>query len=64
MSEIKIDKGVPMPTKYPWKSMEIGDSFVFPYRPSNKGLYRCAAHAGIKISIRKEGDGIRIWRIA
>ena len=76
MSEVKIDKGVPMPERssqsdrlYPWKQMEVGDSFVMqPHKSPN--------HAGnmMRYQQRKTGRGyrsrtqddgtIRVWRVS
>ena len=79
--DIKIDKGVPIPppfigvARYPWRTMEIGDSFLYPLRPGKEmqALRRDAsAHAastgkriGRKFRLRTlEGEaGVRVWRI-
>lgn len=65
----KIEKGVAMPerkrgrpTRYPWAQMEIGDSFVAPYKPN---LVLAAARYQKKFSYRKQSDGtVRVWRVA
>lgn len=75
---ISIDKGIPVPknnrgrpAKYPFASMDIGDSFVSDGDGSNTSgckAYNAArqygrAH-GMKFSGRKEGEGkVRIWRV-
>lgn len=76
---INIDKGVPIPDrkrghgrlckyrcKYPWRDMEVGDSFV--YEGTHKSASAISSYPtkvfGMKFSTRKEGDKIRIWRIA
>jgi hypothetical protein len=86
MSEYKIEKGVPVPpivrkgvthkTKYPWREMEVGDSFFVP-RPDGKDvkiMQTCfsgkkrAARFGIRTKTRQWTEngvlGIRVWRIA
>ena len=71
---IKIDTGVPVksPYKYPFQTMNIGDSFFVP-EPTNPMSVRVAAYqyAGrhqIKFVTRllEEGKktGVRVWRIA
>jgi uncharacterized protein (DUF2249 family) len=63
---IKIDKNITIPdkrNKYPWDTMEIGDSF---YTNSN---VRMLTHTrskvyGHKYSVRKEENGFRVWRVA
>lgn len=74
MTDIKIEKGVPLlkkrygGLKYPFGKMEVGDSFVF----GPEGVDSCASSARTyaiknnkKFAHRKLGDGrVRIWRIA
>lgn len=75
---IKIDKGIELPPgrttrKYPWREMEIGDSFYvsddeFP------GLYgherfrtlvsAAGTRMGLRFSVRKVEGGLRVWRTA
>lgn len=70
---IKVDKGIPAPErengrpcKYPWRLMNVGDSFFVPGNAS--GLHSTAKHCGIGIVTRVEtvnGEkGVRVWRIA
>lgn len=70
MSDMKIEKGVPMPknkraTKYPFAEMEVGDSFYV--EPDNGSIHAAASWYGKrnnkKFATRKEGEGRRIWRI-
>lgn len=69
---MKIEKNITMPgkknAKYPWKEMEIGDSFVV---PSDKGArFAGQAHAASKalgraFAVRQMPDrSYRCWRIA
>ncbi|HJW82448.1 MAG TPA: hypothetical protein VJ396_09410 [Acidiferrobacterales bacterium] len=49
---------------FPWRTMEIGDSFL-----ANTPHIRTSAHAmgkyyGKKFSVRKTPEGLRVWRIA
>lgn len=69
----KIEKGIPLAARshgrekiYPFSDMEIGDSFL----TENKKVGRAAIqftkrhNNGWKFATRKEGDGVRVWRIA
>jgi hypothetical protein len=70
---IPIDKSVPLPPeevkredKYPFKKMEVGDSF-YAYGVTRGSLTSAAKYAGIKLGFtficRAEGDrGARCWR--
>jgi hypothetical protein len=70
MSEIKIERGVPLPekrglyNKYPFKQMKVGDSFIVPI---DARIYAAASWAGtrngMKFSTRKNGTCIRVWRV-
>lgn len=67
--DFKIEKGLPIEkwnreSKYPFREMEVGDSFVAPeslrFKASQYGK-----NLGMKFSTRKLPDGtVRIWRIA
>lgn len=77
MSEFKIESGVPLAakserkTKYPWRGMEVGDSFFIP-EAKQTSVSSCAASAtrslGIKLATRSVTEngvaGVRVWRIA
>ncbi len=65
--KIEIEKGIPIPpprrhrkSQYPWDSMEAGDSF-FTTKPTGKNL--AAQRLGRRFTVRREGDGRRVWRI-
>ena len=77
MSKYKIQKGVPIPdpnipvtktTKYPWKDMEVGDSFLVPNKDKDTvhALQNAARLSGKKHNrdyiTRKLDKGIRCWR--
>lgn len=54
------------PNRYPFPDMEVGDSFFVSGAQGSKA--GPAAHTwgrshGRKFVTRKEGDGVRIWRI-
>jgi len=76
---MKIDNLVPIPEenrsgmgrpeKYPFSKLEVGDSILFDPEPAGS-LSRPAAAArtramrtDMKFTCRKEGTGVRIWRI-
>jgi hypothetical protein len=70
MTDIKIEKNVPMPeargeTIYPFSDMEVGDSFFVPGRTPNQ-MQNSASHwrkkNGWKFTTARENDGTRIWR--
>lgn len=67
---MKIDKNIPIPesTKYPWKDMEVGDSFLAKVQ-SYTAMYQQAKYWAKrrdlkrKWKVSKEDEGFRIWRI-
>lgn len=74
---IPIDKDVPLPqdahaqyrtnAKYPWKTMEVGDSFEVPnLKVTSAGPMASMAgkRLGRKFTARATPNGSRIWRIA
>lgn len=74
--EFKIEKGIPVPVnaaqaKYPWRSMEVGDSFIInDYSRENMQaagnaarIFCSKAKLDWKFTCRKEGDKVRIFRI-
>jgi hypothetical protein len=69
---IKIDKGIPMPghhsEKYPWKDMEVGDSFLVEGMMKATQMSGPKAYAAKKYghtyATRLEEKGLRVWRIA
>ena len=64
---IKIESGIPMPAKFPFAEMKVGDSFLVPEGTSKNvvGVYarRHAIKTGTKFTIRKTPEGYRCWRI-
>jgi len=66
----KIDKNVELPTvksTYPYKDMEIGDSFEFPISERNKVSSSCSIYGknnNRKYAVRSISDSrYRCWRI-
>lgn len=72
----KVEKGIPIPpkktfSKYPFAILEIGDSFLVPFKGnhSNPGLLanrvgaNCRRFVGKKFCYRIIEDGVRVWRI-
>jgi hypothetical protein len=80
-----IEQGVPMPSredmprsgpkpKYPWRSMQVGDSFAVPFAPNLYRAIRRAAESqyqtsGTRFRVMRvdEADGtqlIRAWRLS
>ncbi len=72
----KIEKGLAPPTgargpapKYPWRELEVGDSFLVPLSVApTKSIASQACNFGtrngMKLSCRMVDGGTRIWRIA
>lgn len=68
---IEVSKEFPIPEQkrknvYPYKSMEIGDSFYVSNTKAQvvfNNNYRASKSLGMKFVARKEGDGVRVWRM-
>jgi hypothetical protein len=70
---LKIEKGIPIPTTTArkgnnveqLKAMEPGDSVYFdaPIKKKATRFYRVAKRLGVKVIIRVEGEGMRMWRV-
>ena len=73
---VRIDKRVEMPkspgsgrkAKYPWATMEIGDSFILPAPALNNARAHCSQAKirwGRTFQVREMRDGkFRVWRTA
>lgn len=68
-----IEKGIPLPSggagripKYPFRSMEVGDSFFSVEKSARVSACQWARRegSGVKFVTAKEGNGLRIWRVA
>jgi hypothetical protein len=66
-----VEEEVPIPntpraTKYPFATMDIGQSVFYPAQKINGKAYKAAmamgGRRGWKFIARRENDGIRIWR--
>ena len=66
---IKIDKGVPPPrgnAAYPWKNMEVGDSFAVPVAdlPLGPQVTSGRRMTGFRFTMSKVVEGKRpMWRV-
>lgn len=70
---MKIQKNIPIPgtsrgieLTATLKRMEIGDSAAFPiknFRSQRTMTYHAATSLNIKVTIRKEKDSFRVWRV-
>lgn len=72
MSKFVIEKAVPLPKRKVSEDhrklltkMEPGDSFFVPQRDQKEGnrIRAAARYHNIKLAIRAEGDGMRVWRL-
>lgn len=71
MKELKIEKNVPLTVakyvSYPFKDMDVGDSFKVDSIESLGKARAAASHYGCrngkKFITRKSEDGGRVWRI-
>jgi len=67
---IEVEKNIPIPPEkkrnvYPYKSMEIGESFFIPTGKIQivcNANYRTGKQLGKKFIARKEKEGCRVWR--
>ena len=71
--EIKIEKGVPVPSgrlhgdsiSAVLRKMEIGDSIIWPANSPRASVSQQSKRCGIKMTSKKMPDGsLRVWRIA
>ena len=68
---IAIENNIPLPQErkrnsYPYKSMDIGDSFFIDNIAMNivcNNNYQTSKRTGMKFTARREGNGVRVWRI-
>lgn len=69
---IELTKEIPVPeprirNAYPYKAMEVGDSFFIEGVKMQIVLnnnYRTGKRLGMQFIARREGDGVRVWRVA
>ena len=68
---IEIERGVPVPRvnvqrKYPHDDMAVGDSFYLEgvgMKIVLNSNWRAQKRLGWRFTARKEGEGIRVWRV-
>jgi len=70
---IEIEKGIPIPndgrgrpSRYPWTTMDVGDSFFIPGKTAHdfSGIASGAGfRTGRKFTTRTVEGGVRVWRI-
>jgi hypothetical protein len=75
-STIEVDRGIPLPArpggagavpKYPWRTMDVGDSFLVPAktpRTFSAQMTNAAKSTGRKFAARTVDGGCRVWRTA
>jgi hypothetical protein len=69
MSQPRIDKDVPIPARYPFADMQVGDSFAVPPTIKRQAVAVAALRHGIKhgmkFTVRLTTDRtLRCWRVA
>jgi hypothetical protein len=65
MNQPPIDKGVPIPNRFPFDQMEVGDSFVITTKRQTASVAarRYGDKHGMKFITRQMPDGtFRCWR--
>lgn len=65
---MKVDKNIPLPRKFPFADMKVGDSFAVPAdikRPAvTVAAMRYGRKHGMKFTVRQVADKtFRCWRI-
>lgn len=61
------DSGIGAPRKYPFPSMQIGDSFLVATEKAANARAAAkmfARRQGVQFTVRKLDSGTRIWRVA
>jgi hypothetical protein len=69
MSQPRIDKDVPIPARYPFADMQVGDSFAVPTHIKrsaiNVAAMRYGRQHGMKFTVRLTPErSLRCWRVA
>ena len=66
MTDIKVESNIPLPIKYPFANMRMGDSFLLPEGVNRIAVAVAASRYGRsnnkKFTVRKTKDGFRCWR--
>lgn len=68
MNHIPIEKGVPIPRRYPFEHMQVGDSFAVPEGINRTRVSIAAMRYGrehkMKFTVRQMPDrSLRCWRL-
>lgn len=67
--QIVVERGIPVPTRYPFAEMAVGDSFLVPAHVKRSAVSVSAlrygkANGGKRFTVRKTQEGaLRCWRI-
>ena len=66
---IRVDKNIPLPHRYPFAEMDVGDSFEVPAHVKrtavNVSAKRYGQARGMKFTVRLTPDRkLRCWRVA
>lgn len=64
---IEISSRVRGVIKYPFAQMDVGDSFSAPHTAAaniRAAAFSFGKRSGFRFSTRKDGDQVRVWRIA
>lgn len=69
MSQLPIDKGVPLPKRFPFSGMQVGDSFLVPDDVKRTTVsiaaMRYGRKHGMRFTIRLTPERkLRCWRLA
>ena len=65
-----VEKSVPLPEgkkRYPYKEMDVGDSFFVgdgKLQVVCNANYRASKRLGMQFIARKEVEGVRVWRVS
>ena len=65
-----VEKLVPLPEgkkRYPYKEMDVGDSFFVDAGKLQvvcNANYRASKRLGMQFIARKEVEGVRVWRVS
>lgn len=63
----QIESGIPLPTKFPFAQMQVGDSFLIPPDTQRTAVDAAARRygnkRGMKFTVRSTPHGFRCWRV-